>query len=215
MNKRIKICFILLFVFLFLILFCNSTKASFDFSFNNINYSVPDLPTSSSDFDSEHFAIFTNGDTFTILSFIDYDPLTMRICNSNNTNGFMGIVNLDGTFQDVAKIVFWQIVDDSWSKQSWQPGSQVYQYYNGEEMQDKFVYSNVNIYLGTKYNGGFVISDDFFFGAVLYQVPVLTKVEELPTVIVGTLKGIIPVSSIVLLVVLLILLLRSVISRLR
>lgn len=215
MKFNIKFIFIFSFLLLVLILFTPTSQASFNFIFNDVEYSLPDLPDNSSDFDKNHFAIFKNGDNYTLLSFVNFDISTMKICNTNGSQGYMGIVNNDGSPQSIARIVFWNLSADVWKCNSWQPGTGIYQYYGGEERSDKFLYSTDNIYLATGNSKGFTILDDFFFGAVLYQVPTLEKVTELPGIIMGTVKGIIPVSLIVLLMVLLVLLTRSVISRLR
>lgn len=214
MKLNVKFLLIFSLLLLSLILFAPGSQAAFNFSCEGVEYSLPDLPEDSNNFDKNHFSIFKGGkSSYTLLSYLNFDVSTMKICNTNSEPGYMGIVDYNGSPQRVARIVFWDFGSGVWELAGWQPGSGIYQYYTSAETSDKFIYSTDNIYLATGNDRGFSISDSFFFPGAVPQVPMLKTVAEIPVVMVEVAKVIIPVSLTLLSMVLVISLILLVVSR--
>lgn len=190
--KLNKIFIILLISILALFVFNMNSFASWDAEYDGTTYTIPDLP---SDFDSNtHYIIvltsWAGSQYYTIYYTNDLDYHFYR-----TSNGF-NIVNSEGSSCDN------YIKDANMNSLTW-----------GDSKSWGYL-TNVASFVtasDTIYNEDGTIF--FQLPPLTYQVPEITEVAQIPEIIVGALKVIIPGSLIILLVVFLIYLIKSVILR--
>ena len=165
LKNKVKILFTLLFAFLLLTL-SNNVFATFTFTHDDISYTFNTLPDSPY-FNKEYFSILKSGDNFLFLSYVGFNPDTMTIINTNKLSGYSGIANKSTGSISSARVKFWTYDTNtsSYSFDDWQPDSAFYQYYDGSEKSDNYIYSTVPIYLATGLGdkGTYSISEDVFF----------------------------------------------------
>lgn len=165
LKNKVKILLTLFFTFLLLTL-NNNVFATFTFTHDDVSYTINTLPDDPN-FNKDYFSILKSGEDFLILSYIGYNPDTMTIINTNATDGYTGIANsYDGT-PSTGRVKLWNYDTSTnrYSMDTWQPNKAFYRYYHGAEMNDKYLYSTVPIYLasGSGDTGTYLISDEIFF----------------------------------------------------
>lgn len=164
-KNKVKILLTLFFALLLLTL-NNNVFATFTFTHDDVSYTINTLPDDTN-FNKDYFSILKKGNDFLLLSYIGYNPDTMTIINTNQSSGYTGIANTyDGT-PSAGRVKLWNYSTSSntYTMDSWQPSTSFYRYYSGAEMEDKYLYSTVPIYLatGSGDTGTYLISDEVFF----------------------------------------------------
>lgn len=208
-NNKILMFFLLTFVF-FIFLNMTTVFGSFDFTYNNTNYSLPDLP----------FDIIDHPDFLIVIDKnknyqVCYPSSTYQIpfyYQNSKDSKYQGIQYWSNN--DTEKVIVGNISNglnwcyyslssssSSWSSMQTTKANQIQTLNSFDNMTRSVIYSSVNI-----------INEDgsvFFLAPVpMMVVPVLETAEELPKAILGTLKTIIPVCLVLLAVVLLVYLIR-------
>ncbi|MFR8104699.1 MAG: hypothetical protein ACLU8F_06500 [Clostridia bacterium] len=177
MNKKFLTHRILpiLFVFLFCIfLFTTSCFASFDFTYDNTDYSFPDLP---SDINNKLYVITSpgyNGQQLFIFADSDLNS-SLYHCKSTYLS-----INRDNY---ASNIIIYTYDGSSWVGPS--------TYKDCDLNSRSLIYSNCDIY---------DVSGELFFRKTpsLYQIPIITEAKQIPEVMEGTLKILIPVGLVLL-----------------
>lgn len=177
--------------FLVLLIFSTSSFASFDFDYNSIEYSFTDLPTDL----GEYYAIVDDGNGYYSIFYgetaITYDNDGRNLLYSENIKRYL-MNGTNGTWSNATSGIY-----------SGGKGDHAYQV-------GTVIYSSHNIYYKND-------SETIFFQKAPivqeYQMTVITTVTQLPEIVVGVTKVIIPVCLAILSMVLVIYLIKSVTSR--
>lgn len=179
--------FIILLAVLIVLMSVTNVFASFDFKYNDVSYSYPDLPIDlPTSYNISNFVIFHDAGNRIYISFLD----TNFHGNVIYDNSSLYYSNSDLTFYSYSlENNIWKFLNST-------------DCYRGANFT--FLYSSFNIYNSS--------------GNVVFLAPpqgiIISQVEEIPQMMEGVLQVIIPIGLVILLSGLLILVIRSVISRL-
>lgn len=198
--KNKKILFILVAFLFCLFVFSGSSKATFDFTYNDTNYSLPDLPSDVSN--KDNFLIIQNsvGEFYLFFTASDY-PIYAKVFDSSTYY-----------FYPVSDVYFClYIFSPSDSQNSWKFHTSQYSK-NLLFDVSKFHYFNSDIYTDKN------LSDVLFQGAPkkvteAVEIPTIQNPQQIPETIVKVVKMIIPVCLVILATLLIISLIQSVIYR--
>lgn len=197
--KNKKILFILVAFLFCLFVFSGSSKATFDFTYNDVNYSLPDLPVQN----DENFLIFKGGNRFCIMVFDGSFCYSSEYISSNQK---FDRFYTDGSF--FKTYVYEPGVFDNYYNDSNYRGSS---YYSSACPFKNLVYSSIDIYSDS------TLSEVVFRKAPLkaeaVEIPTLQEAQQIPEIITKVIKMIIPVCLVILAMLLIISLIQSVIYR--
>lgn len=192
--KSNKILFIILFIVLFCFCFSINSFASITLPVDGVNKDFPDVPL-----EARYYTIFSYKGNYYLCYTLDADCSRIQLAKSNM--GGLRVTFLDKSGNCLQEFRY-RLENDSWN--FYDSGTNGF---IGNSWSDPVVYySKLDIY---------GLDGTIFFQKtpLAYQIPAITEVNQVPEVIVGILKVIIPVGLIVLSVGFLIYLIKSVISR--
>lgn len=196
--KNKKILFILVAFLFCLFVFSGSSKATFDFTYNDTNYSLPDLPSEVSS--KDNFVIIQNsvGEFYLFFTASDY-PIYAKVFDSSTYY-----------FYPISDVNFCLYIYSS-SENSWNFKNSQYGKYFLFDVS-KFHYFNSDIYTDKN------LSDVLFQGAPkktmeMVEIQTIQEVQQITEIIAKVVKMIIPVCLVILATLLIISLIQSVIYR--
>lgn len=197
--KNKKILFILVAFLFCLFVFSGSSKATFDFTYNDTNYSLPDLPFQN----DENFLIFKGGNRFTIMVFDgSFCYLSEYISANQKFDQFCSDSSFFKTY------LFEPGVFDNYYNDSSYRGSS---YYSSACPFKNIVYSSIDIYSDS------TLSEVVFRKALqkveAVEIPTIQEAQQIPEIIAKVVKMIIPVCLVILATLLIISLIQLVIYR--
>lgn len=214
MKIKNKILIMIIFIFaLFLFFNIKNVNASFDITYNDVKYSLPDLP---SDVADKHFIIVCEGTPS-----VDKDVILFY--NTKPYKYYQECSNYYSQYKaDCIPVGFEPLsyVYTPSGTSGWVSKQFSYRFHGVTGFNINWytlIYSNndILIYKSEKDNSTEVLGTFFQLPVteIPETIPALETVEQIPTAMVETLKMIIPVGLVVLSAVLLIYLTKSVISR--
>lgn len=208
--KNKKILFILVAFLFCLFVFSGSSKANFDFIYNDVNYSLPDLPQEIINNNYNFFIKKNKNSSLTLYIQRNKDDFLFQYATDYSCFGWLIPANCG-----------WSSYDFSSSSNSWiydggqdfvdKEKSYLFKFLNTEDLNlsDFIIYSSCDIY-DEKGNKLFPVAPQ---KAEAVEIPTIQEAQQIPEIIAKVVKMIIPVCLTILVTLLLISLIQSVIYR--